>query len=107
MASIRATASSVSGVGAALVGAEQDEIALALVGGQSARAAGRRPRGGPDRRPALMRRDSDGSTSTAGQWSRAASSRESIDVTVEDAAHLVGDRLVHVAAGDEHGVKRR
>ena len=27
-------------------------------------------------------------------------------MAVEDAAHLVGDRLLHVAAGDEHGVER-
>ena len=27
-------------------------------------------------------------------------------MAVEDAAHLVGDRLVHVAAGDQHGVER-
>ena len=33
-------------------------------------------------------------------------SRDRIDVTVEDAAHLVGDRLFHVAARDQHGVKR-
>src|SRR5262249_2484093 len=28
------------------------------------------------------------------------------DVPVEDPAHLVGDRLLHVAAGDEHAVDR-
>jgi len=27
-------------------------------------------------------------------------------VPVEDAAHLVGDRLFHVAAGDQHCVER-
>ena len=28
------------------------------------------------------------------------------DDAVENTSHFVGDRLVHVATGDEHGVKR-
>ena len=42
----------------------------------------------------------------AGQWFRVAQLARQDDVAVEDTAHLVGDRLLHVAAGDQHGVER-
>ena len=106
-ASTCASASSVAAVGALAVGAEQDQVALPLVGGEHlAQRARRRARccsstmlvhhareraHHVDRRPLVARRQL---------------AREH-DVAVEDSAHLVGDRIVDVVAPRvEHGVDR-
>ena len=70
------------------------------------RARARPPPGASASATAVMRRDSDGSTSIAGQWLRSASARDSTMCPSRMPAHLVGDRLFHVAARDQHGVKR-
>ena len=99
-----AIAASVTGSAALLVGADRDQVGLVAVGGHQA----------PDvvaRRAHVARDDLADEARDAGQHVDrrvVAGVREVArehDVAVEDRAHRVGDRLVHVVAVDQHGVE--
>ena len=100
-------AASVTRVGAALVGADRDQVGLLAVGGHQLAhlVAGRaRPRASTT---SPTRRETDGEHVDRRVVAGVRELAREHDVAVEDRPHGVGDRLVHVVAVDEHGVEAR